>query len=123
MTDAGQDPRTVPVEVDVRNHRHERKVRFVWADGHAANYPYEYLRGHCPCATCQGHFAPTQFIHVPGATIDRVDLIGNYAFGIAWTDGHDTGIYTFRKLRDLCPCRACRPEGLEELRRIGVAQE
>lgn len=113
----------MPVEVDVRNHRPERKLRVRWDDGHEAKYPYEYLRGHCPCASCQGHFAPSTFIHVPGAALDRVEIVGNYALGMFWTDGHDTGIYSFQRLRDMCPCRVCKPAGLEELSRIGVAQE
>ena len=49
-----------------------------------------------------------------------VDLVGNYALNLFWTDGHDTGIYSFRKLRELCPCKGCRPQGVENL---GVPQE
>jgi len=32
--------------------------------------------------------------------------VGRYAVQIAWTDGHDSGIYTFEYLRELCPCCA-----------------
>ena len=120
MSERLADSRTIPVEVDVANHRGERKLRLKWEDGHEAKYPYEYLRGHCPCASCQGHFEPTKFVRVPGATLARVELVGNYAFNLFWTDGHDTGIYSFRKLRELCPCKGCRPQGVENL---GVPQE
>ena len=58
--------------------------------------------------------APTTFIHVPGAALDRVEIVGNYALGMFWTDGHDTGIYSFHRLRDMCPCRVCKPAGLED---------
>jgi DUF971 family protein len=30
--------------------------------------------------------------------------VGNYAIGIRWSDGHETGIYSFERLRQLCPC-------------------
>jgi DUF971 family protein len=30
--------------------------------------------------------------------------VGRYGIAIAWSDGHDTGIYTFEMLRNLCPC-------------------
>lgn len=113
----------VPVEVDLANHREARKVRFGWEDGHAASYPYEYLRGHCPCATCQGHFEPMKFNLVRGATLSRVELVGNYAFNLIWADGHDTGIYQFRRIRDLCPCRSCKPGGVEELKVLNIPQE
>ena len=117
------DPKYIPAEADVRNHRHERMLRMKWEDGHEAKYPYAYLRGHCPCATCQGHFQPSKFLLVPDATLDSVELVGNYALGFRWTDGHDTGIYTFRKLRDLCPCKRCKPHGLEEFKTLGLTQE
>jgi len=34
----------------------------------------------------------------------KIDLIGRYAINIQWSDGHNTGIYTFELLRKLCPC-------------------
>jgi hypothetical protein len=40
--------------------------------------------------------------------------VGNYALSFAWSDGHQTGIYTFGHLRDLCPCPQCLPGGLAE---------
>lgn len=118
-----QEPRFIPVEVDLANHRAARRVRIRWEDGHEATYPYEYLRGFCPCATCQGHFQPATFHVVRGATLARVELVGNYAFNLQWVDGHDTGIYPFRRLRELCPCTACKPGGVPELETLGIPQE
>ena len=34
-------------------------------------------------------------------------LVGAYGLRVEWSDGHGTGIYTFRWLRDRCPCEAC----------------
>jgi DUF971 family protein len=120
---AEPESKYVPVEADVANHRVERKFRMKWNDGHEAKYPYAFLRGFCPCAACQGHFQATTFHLVPNANLARVDLIGSYALNLIWDDGHDTGIYTFKRLRDMCPCKACKPEGVEELRSLGLAQE
>ncbi len=36
-----------------------------------------------------------------------VSLVGAYAIAPSWADGHHTGYYTFRMLRDRCPCDAC----------------
>ena len=36
-----------------------------------------------------------------------IDLVGQYAIQIEWSDGHNTGIYNFRDLRGNCPCEAC----------------
>ena len=36
-----------------------------------------------------------------------VSMVGGYAIAPSWADGHHTGYYTFRMLRDRCPCPAC----------------
>ncbi len=36
-----------------------------------------------------------------------VSLVGSYAIKIGWSDGHDTGIYTYEYLHSICPCDAC----------------
>ena len=40
---------------EVRRMPEERRLRLTWTDGHVAEYDYDYLRGWCPCAGCQGH--------------------------------------------------------------------
>ena len=37
----------------------------------------------------------------------RITPVGRYAITILWSDGHDTGIYSFETLRRLCPCGNC----------------
>ncbi|MFQ5791700.1 MAG: P-loop NTPase, partial [Acidobacteriota bacterium] len=90
----------------------EGKLRIVWADGHDSRYPFDFLRNNCPCAVCvdewtgQRHnlilLLPSNFR--PTA----VNPVGNYAIQIAWSDGHNTGIYSFGRLRELCPCEECK---------------
>ena len=48
-----------------------------------------------------------RFIEVPGAKLEDIRGVGNYAIEFRWHDGHSTGIYTFEYLRSLCPCAAC----------------
>jgi DUF971 family protein len=36
-----------------------------------------------------------------------IELVGQYAMSIEWSDGHSTGIYNFRDLRARCPCAIC----------------
>jgi DUF971 family protein len=94
-----------PVEV---NHVRDKKVvRITWDDGHIGEYSQEYLRGYCPCASCQGHSGGIKFIAVPDAALGEINAVGNYAILFRWRDGHDTGIYTFEYLRSLCPCAEC----------------
>jgi DUF971 family protein len=82
-------------------------VRITWDDGHVGEYPQEYLRGYCPCALCQGHGSGVKFVSVPGATLQEIRPVGNYAIEFRWQDGHSTGIYTYDYLRALCPCPSC----------------
>jgi DUF971 family protein len=82
-------------------------VRISWDDGHVGEYAQEYLRGYCPCALCQGHGAQRRFNAVPGATLQEIRAVGNYAIELRWHDGHSTGIYTFDYLRSICPCEVC----------------
>ena len=35
------------------------------------------------------------------------EMVGRYAIRILWSDGHNTGIYSYELLRSLCPCAEC----------------
>lgn len=95
-----------PIEVEVE--AGERALRIVWDDGRVSRYPFNYLRGYCPCAVCQGHGGGVRFVPVGSPSITRIDEVGNYAFNIVWRDVegmplHTTGIYAFEYLRELDP--------------------
>nr|HPK65185.1 DUF971 domain-containing protein [Thermoanaerobaculia bacterium] len=99
--------------IEVRRHPDERLLEIRWSDGHLSEYPYNELRGYCPCATCQGH-APAELVfHPPKRPVVPLDIqpVGNYGLTFRWSDGHATGIYRFDLLRRLCPCPVCRPAG------------
>lgn len=99
------------VLVEARRLAEERRFRFVWSDGHVAEMGYDYVRGHCPCAGCQGHSASAVVFQPPPRPVEpwTVEPVGRYAITIGWSDGHATGIYRFDFLREICPCPACRP--------------
>jgi len=87
----------------------------LWDDGHESFYPGAQLRKHCPCADCTGASAKagSSLQLVAGGTDARHRIVGyhpvgNYALGIKWADGHETGIYTFDYLRGICACPECR---------------
>ncbi|MBI3781944.1 MAG: DUF971 domain-containing protein [Deltaproteobacteria bacterium] len=92
---------------EVRRLPEQRSLRIAWSDGHLSEYPWEYLRGWCPCAGCQGHGTERRFIHAPPSDLNGIAVVGNYALCLTWSDGHDTGIYSYRHLRDLCACTQC----------------
>ncbi|MFN7960046.1 MAG: DUF971 domain-containing protein [Thermoanaerobaculia bacterium] len=91
--------------VEARRLREERALRLTWSDGHSADYPYDYLRGYCPCALCQGHGATALHFHPPERPVELtgIEPVGNYGLSLAFSDGHGTGIYRFDLLRELEP--------------------
>lgn len=100
------------------------RVGITWRDGHESAFALTYLRRICPCANCRGsHEAPplaqppkkrfnilseAQAKAATGpATLLNVAPVGRYAMAFTWADGHAEGIYSFRYLRDMCPCPEC----------------
>jgi ATP-binding protein involved in chromosome partitioning len=86
-------------------------ITFTWPDGHKTVYPARALRLRCRCAACVEEMSGRPLLDeasVP-ATVraKQIDLMGQYAIQIGWTDGHDSGIYNFRDLRANCLCDEC----------------
>jgi DUF971 family protein len=102
---------------EVRRLPDERRLRLTFTDGHSAEYGYDYLRGWCPCAGCQGHTFLKIRYQPPASpvTVESIQPVGNYAISLAFSDGHGTGIYRFDFLREICPCPKCGgvPQELE----------
>ena len=96
-------------------------VSIDWRGGHRSSYALAYLRDRCPCAGCTGaHGTPPRKTDLsanplqmfkPVLKIASIEPVGNYALRIAWNDGHNSGIYSFDYLREICPCQACAGAG------------
>ena len=82
-----------------------------WNDGQKREIAVNDLRRACPCATCREKRAqppaPTTGLQVLSLAEARplailgMNPVGNYAYSIAFSDGHDTGIFTLEFLREL----------------------
>lgn len=101
------------VLTEVRRLPASHALRLTWSDRHGAEFDYDYLRGWCPCALCQGHHNLEVLFHAPPGPVaaGSIEPVGNYGISIVWSDGHATGIYRFDFLRELCPCADCRRSG------------
>jgi len=90
----------------------DNELSITWDDGHIAIYSFRILRDNCPCATCKdihGTGSPILPVYEEGKyRLTGVKQVGQYAIQITWQDGHDTGIYTFEILRNLCQCKECK---------------
>jgi len=86
-------------------------VRIVWADGHPTAFAPVDLRFACSCATCVDEWTGDRRLQRDDvdSTVRpaAMQLVGNYALHITWSDGHSTGIYTWDALRKTCPCTDC----------------
>ncbi|HEX4594524.1 MAG TPA: DUF971 domain-containing protein [Bryobacteraceae bacterium] len=98
-------------------------IQIDWKDGHHSQYALGYLRDECPCATCTGahgtapqksDYSATKSagnpfqMFTPTLKMLHVEQVGHYAIKIDWSDGHNTGIYSFDHLRKICPCAECK---------------
>ena len=86
-----------------------------WQDGHESAYPCDYLRKLCHCAACVDEWTGQRRLDPNEISEDvcpiEVQGIGRYGIRINWSDGHNTGIYTFKYLRQICPCDECKKSG------------
>lgn len=86
-------------------------ITLKWPDGHESRWPARELRLGCRCAMCIEETSGRPLLEpssVPeNVRAKAINLVGQYAMSIDWSDGHTTGIYNFRDLRARCPCPAC----------------
>jgi DUF971 family protein len=106
MSDAAPTPATTPTRIAQRG---PRALAITWADGVESVYDVRALRLACACAQCVDEWSGEGRLD-PGAVPEdvhplRIEGVGRYAIQIAWSDGHQTGIYPFRRLRELADAK------------------
>ncbi len=92
----------VPPPTEIKLHQKSRVLEIAFADGATFRLPCEYLRVYSPSAEVRGH-GPGQEVLQTGkkdVEIARVEPVGQYAVQLHFSDGHDTGIYSWDLLYD-----------------------
>ncbi len=83
----------------------EHDVKIVWKDGMEVVYPARRLRLECPCAVCVDELTGVRRLQESKVPEDvhpaGIDRVGHYAIQIHFSDGHNTGIYTWERLASL----------------------
>jgi len=87
------------------------RLRIAWSDGQVREYAVRELRDKCPCATCREKRSapppPATSLPILSAAeaaplrIAAMNPVGHYAYGIDFSDGHSTGIFTLESLREM----------------------
>ncbi len=92
-----------PRPTELHLHQKSRVLDIAFDDGRSFSLPCEYLRVYSPSAEVRGH-GPGQEVLQTGkrdVNIDTIEPVGAYAVKLAFSDGHDTGIFSWEYLYDL----------------------
>ncbi|HUF82242.1 MAG TPA: DUF971 domain-containing protein [Burkholderiales bacterium] len=92
----------VPQPTEIKLHQKSRVLEVAFADGRTFNLPCEFLRAYSPSAEVRGHGPGQEVLQVgkKHVEITRVEPVGSYAVQLTFSDGHDTGIYSWDLLYD-----------------------
>ncbi len=95
---------TAAIPTEIRLHQASRSLEIAYAGGERYHLPCELLRVYSPSAEVRGH-GPGQEVLQTGKRmvgITSIESVGNYALQFTFSDGHDSGIYSWSYLHELC---------------------
>lgn len=99
---AGIDSDT-PIPSEIKLHQKSRRLEISYADGENFMLDFEYLRVFTPSAEARGH-GPGQETLQTGkreVVLERIEPVGTYALRLVFSDGHDSGLYSWDLLHNL----------------------
>ena len=94
---------TTPIPTEIKLHQQSRVLEIAFNDGRSFRLPYEFLRVYSPSAEVRGHGPGQEILQVGkrDVAIKDVEAVGHYAIRPTFSDGHDTGIYSWDYLYEL----------------------
>ncbi|HEY9447686.1 MAG TPA: DUF971 domain-containing protein [Burkholderiales bacterium] len=95
--------KTTPTPTEIKLHQVSRKMEIAFDDGTRFELPYEFLRVYSPSAEVRGHGPGQETLQIgkKNVEIKAVEPVGTYAVQLSFSDGHNTGIYSWDYLYDL----------------------
>ncbi len=92
-----------PIPTEIKLHQASRVLEIAYSDKRTFRLPYEFLRVYSPSAEVRGHGPGQEVLQVGkrDVAIKEVEPVGRYAIRPSFSDGHDTGIYSWDYLYDL----------------------
>ena len=92
--------KTTPAPTDLTLHGASRVLEIGFADGRSFRIPFELMRIYSPSAEVQGHGPGQEVLQTGKREVSVVDIeqVGNYAVKPTFSDGHDTGLFTWEYL-------------------------
>ena len=109
---SGLNP-TSPRPVDIRLHQASRLLELRFDNDTEAMLSCEFLRVYSPSAEVRGHGIGQEVLQVgkESVNITGIEPVGNYAIRLIFSDGHDTGLYSWRYLREIDPAAQSNAAG------------
>lgn len=102
---------TMPMPIELKK-TGPTETTVSWDDDHTSVFNIKYLRCECGCARCVSETTGERILDpdtVPeDVTIVKAQHVGNYGVQFFFSDNHSTGIYTWQRLREICPCSYCQ---------------
>ncbi|MBL8497824.1 DUF971 domain-containing protein [Nitrosomonas sp. JL21] len=89
--------KNTPHPTEIKLHQQSRILDISFSDGKTFHFPCEFLRVHSPSAEVGGH-GPGQEVLQTGkkmVNIMKIEPVGHYAIQLHFTDGHNTGLYSW----------------------------
>jgi DUF971 family protein len=95
--------RNTPRPTEIKLHQKSRILEIAFDDGKRYNLPCEYLRVFSPSAEVRGHGPGQEVLQVGKRAVEikEIEPVGVYAVKLAFSDGHDTGLYSWEYLYEL----------------------
>lgn len=92
-----------PRPTDIRLHQTSRLLEISFDDGKSARLSCEFLRVYSPSAEVRGHGVGQEVLQTgkEDINISAIEPVGNYAVRLVFTDGHNTGLYSWDYLYEL----------------------
>ncbi|MDP2879232.1 MAG: DUF971 domain-containing protein [Sulfuricella sp.] len=99
---AGLDSKT-PMPTEIKLHQKSRMLEIAFSDGQRFELPCEFLRVYSPSAEVRGHGPGQEVLQVGKKNVEISDVqpVGSYAVQLVFSDGHDSGLYSWDYLHDL----------------------
>lgn len=114
-----------PRPIDIRLHQSSRLLELHFDNGTECMLSCEFLRVYSPSAEVRGHGHGQEVLQIGKEDVNIVGIepVGNYAIKLVFSDGHDTGLYSWDYLYDLANrYEALWLEYLGKLSMAGVAR-
>jgi DUF971 family protein len=83
----------------------DSELKITWSDDAESSYNAARLRRSCPCAGCVNEWTGERMLKAESVaddlTFGHISIVGRYALNFHFSDGHETGIFSFKYLREL----------------------